>query len=479
MRKDGLMTSVRVNGNKKISEYGCIFLLSIILCLNPCFGTASGSDKKESPQRERKSFAFSQAEKGRSSAHQFKAGEILVKFKSAASNFSIENSLRRHKAKIRRRLHRRNTMVWATANGREKEIVDRLNADPSVDYAEPNYIYRAFNTPNDPNFNKQWGHTTINSASGWDITEGSASTVIAIIDSGIDENHPDLKDKIVAGYDFVDNDTVPHDLHGHGTHVAGIAAAITDNGMGVAGMDWNARIMPIRVLDEYGSGYSSDISDGITWACSNGAKVLNLSLGGPHYSQIMQDTINSARDAGCLVIAAMGNSRTDGNPTNYPAGYANVFTVAATNSTDTYTYYSQYGTHCDISAPGGEMDAYHDPGGFYSTMPTYSVHLTSIYDYDQNYDYLQGTSQATPMVSGLAALIWAVNPNLTSDLVQATIEKTAVDLGAPGKDDNYGYGRIDVQAALNRINPPPKPSPPASVTKSAFLPAIYFLLLDK
>jgi len=214
--------------------------------------------------------------------------------------------------------------------------------------------------------------------------------------------------------------------------------------------------MPIRVLDDYGSGWDSDIIQGITWAYEHGADILNLSLGGPGYSQSMQDAINSAHAAGCLIVAAMGNCRdeckigdeTYDNPTSYPAANSNVFAVAATNQADTYAYYSQYGPHCDIAAPGGEPG--HDSTtGIYSTMPTGNVYLTTRYSYSNNYDFLQGTSQATPYVSGLAALVWAVHPGFTPDEVQVIIESTAVDLGSPGWDEDYGHGRIDALAAVH------------------------------
>lgn len=152
--------------------------------------------------------------------------------------------------------------------------------------------------PNDPYFGQQWAHTLIRTPAAWDITTGSSSITIAIVDSGIDENHPDLLNKIVAGYDFSDGDSNPHDLNGHGTHVAGIAAAASNNATGIAGVNWQARIMPVRVLGMDGTGYNFDISEGIRWAYQHGAKVINLSLGGPDEAQNMRDAVNEARSAG-------------------------------------------------------------------------------------------------------------------------------------------------------------------------------------
>ena len=379
---------------------------------------------------------------------EFRAGELLVRFRPHTGAESRSRALVEADSQRIRTLYGSDVELWAVPTGREQATAALLAHNPDVVYAEPNYLYRtAGTTPNDPSFASQWAHTRIRSGQAWDVTTGNATTVIAIIDTGIDAGHPDLAAKIVAGYDFVDNDSDPKDLNGHGTHCAGIAAAATNNSVGVAGTDWHARIMPVRVLGADGSGYNSDITEGIVWAYQHGARVLSLSLAGPNYSQTMQDAIYAAHAAGSLVVAAMGNDRST-NPTVYPAAYENVMAVAATGPNDTVTSYSQYGAHCDIAAPGGAMAALGDPNGIYSTMPTYSVHMNTEYGYAQNYDYLQGTSQATPHVAGLAALVWAVHPGWGPNNVQTLIQNTAVDLGPMGWDANYGHGRIDAANAV-------------------------------
>jgi hypothetical protein len=177
-----------------------------------------------------------------------------------------------------------------------------------------------------------------------------------------------------------------------------------------------------------------------------------MSLGAPSNSPTLQNAINAAHNAGSLVVAAMGNKRTEGNPTSYPAANDNVMAVAATTTTDTYAHYSQYGPHTDIAAPGGELYYLHDTHGIMSTLPTYNnffLHTDPFYGgYNVGYDYLQGTSMATPYVAGLAALVWSMNPALTPDQVQQTIQDTAVDLGPAGWDPDYGWGRIDALAAV-------------------------------
>ena len=388
---------------------------------------------------------------------EFKAGQILVKFKGGMSAASAESTLQQSDATYERTLYGSDVQTWQVPKGTELTVVEKLNADPQVAYAELNYRITAHDTvPNDPSFTKQWAHSIMESPAGWDLTTGSAAITIAILDSGVDEGHPDLAGKIVAGYDYVDNDNNPHDLNGHGTHVAGIAAAVSHNGIGVAGMDWQARIMPIRVLDAEGGGYMDTLAEGIFWAYSHGAEVLNISSGGPYFSFSVLDAVNAARTAGSLVVASMGNDNSS-TPV-YPAAYGSVLAVSATRHNDTRAGYSNYGDHCDVAAPGGNMSAYQDPNGIYSTMPTYPVYMTTQDNYWTNYDYVQGTSQAAPYVAGLAALIWSLKPSLTPDEVQEAIETTAVDLGQTGWDRYYGHGRVSAVAALRVYSPPLAPA---------------------
>ena len=390
----------------------------------------------------------------------YQPGELLVRFRDGVASAMQADRMAQFQALQIRSLYLGDVQLYQVPKGRELEIAAQLSADPAVAYAEPNYVYHVYIEPNDPQLANQWAHTVMRSRQAWNISTGSAAVTIAIVDSGIDETHPDLSGKLVPGYDFWEYDADPHDENGHGTHVAGIAAASTNNLTGVAGLSWGAKIMPVRVMSAVGSGYNSDIVDGINWAWSHGADIINLSLGGSGYSQSMQDAVNAAHNAGTLVIAAMGNCRTAGtgcsvaNPTNYPAAYNNVLAVAATGPSDVYSSFSQYGPHCDLAAPGGDMVYYHDPVGILSTMPTYDVYLTTNYSYYKNYDQLHGTSQAAPQVAGLAALIWSLDPGLTPDQVQAVMQATAADLGPAGRDDDYGHGRIDALAALGSLHPP-------------------------
>ena len=376
-------------------------------------------------------------------------GQLLVRFQENSDGRAASLSMCYGATRARTLLLPR-AELWLVPEGLEETLSDLLAAEPEILWAEPNFVYRAFATlPDDPGFSAQWGHARVHSADAWDVSTGSSDVIIAILDSGIDEGHPDLVDKIVAGYDFVDGDSDPHDLNGHGTHVAGIAAATTNNGVGIAGTSWGARLMPIRVLDGAGNGAIADITEGIVWAYQHGARIINLSLGGTVFSQAMQDAITAAWEDDVLVVAAMGNSRGDGNPVNYPAAMNHVLAVSATTNSDTYAFYSQFGGHCDLAAPGGEMSYYHDPAGIYSTMPTYPVYMTTQGLFFTNYDRVHGTSQAAPFVSGAAALILSIAPGLTPDAVQSLLEANALDLGPTGWDQDYGWGLLQIDTALH------------------------------
>ena len=279
------------------------------------------------------------------------------------------------------------------------------------------------------------------------IVNGSGVT-IAIIDTGVDLTHPDLKANLLAGYDFVYNDATPQDGHGHGTNVAGIAAAAL-NGIGVSGVAPSAKILPVRVLDENGSGYISDVATGVTYAADR-AQILNLSLGGASSNTTLQNAINyAANTKGRLVVAASGNCGdiyypyngcTYMNQPSYPGAYSNVLAVAATDNYNAHASFSTSGSQVDVSAPGVDIYNTFIPNSYYSES---------------------GTSQATPHVAGLAALIWSKYPSYTAAQVWNRITSTAVDLGAAGRDNIFGAGRIDVKKALGitlaSVNEPAAP----------------------
>jgi len=332
-----------------------------------------------------------------------------------------------------------------------------------VESADLNYIRSTQAIPNDQYYSKQWHYETIALPQAWDITTGDNSVIVAVLDSGVQLNHPDLKGNLLStGYDFVsdpqnagDGDGIDPDptdssapsshSHNHGTHVAGTIAAVSNNRIGVAGVAWNAKIMPVRVCGNNGC-TDTDIIQGLLYAAglpndsgtvpSQRAKIINMSLGGQIYNSLAQETINEVVSQGVTVIAAAGNDAEKGNPINYPCAYNNVICVGAVGPSLTRASYSEYNSYVDVVAPGGDEaglvlstvwnDNYNQPG--YGGMP--------------------GTSMATPHVSGVAALMLSVNPSLTPAQIQQILTGTALDLGPPGKDDEYGYGLINAYRAV-------------------------------
>jgi YVTN family beta-propeller protein len=341
----------------------------------------------------------------------------------------------------------------AVPSGEEESSAARLASRSDVLFAEPDYLYYVTETiPNDPLYSRyQWSLPHIRANLGWDRTIGSTQVVIGVVDTGVDLDHPEFAGKIVGGIDTVNNDFDAQDDRGHGTHVASIAAALGDNHTGISGVNWNARIMPIKVLNSAGSGSSSQVAAGITWAADNGADILNMSLSGSNSSSIVGNAIQYAYERGVLLIAAAGNSYTEGNQTSYPAAYDHVIGVAAVNDTDGHASYSNSGTYVDVAAPGG------DPSG--PTDEDSRHWIAGAYWRGAGFSYalLSGTSQAAPQVAGLAGLLLALDSSLTPDQLTQIITRSAVDVQSPGRDLFSGYGRIDIAAALNEVAPTGQP----------------------
>ncbi len=319
-------------------------------------------------------------------------------------------------------------------SARLKARARAIKKDKGVLFAEPNYIYSSTFTPNDPSLNQQWAWNKISAFAAWDITQGSIATKVAIVDTGVQRTHPDLDAKIVAGYDFVSGDTAPDDGNGHGTHVAGTAAAETNNATGGAGTCPNCRIMPVRVLDNNGSGSLTNVANGIRWAADNGAKVINLSLGGPG-SSTLQSAVDYAAGRGAFLACAAGNSNTSSTSNAYPAAYPNCFAVASTTSTDARSSFSNYGSWVEVAAPGSSI---------------YSTWLNN------GYNTISGTSMATPHVAGLGGLL--AGQGLTATQIRDRICAGADDIAGTGT--YWTCGRINANAAVTGGTPPPPPPPP-------------------
>jgi thermitase len=337
------------------------------------------------------------------------------------------------------------------------QAVRELSAIDGVVYAEPNAIRTMLRTPNDPIVRQQWALRNIQAYEAWDITTGG-EVVIAILDTGTSSSHPDLRGNVLKGYDFYNNDGNADDDEGHGTYTAGVAAAKGDNGEGIAGVCWNCKILPVKVLGSRGQGDDATIAMGIRWAADQGARIISMSLGGDEDTQVMRDAVIYAKARGALLLAASGNGQADGNKPAYPAAYPEVVAVSATDGSDTITGFSTYGDFVALSAPG------------------VGVWSTSWSDETGNsYDASNGTSAACPYVAGIAALVLTIRPELNADQLTQVLIRSADDRGAPGKDPQNGYGRVNALRALQLASDPnqsfnPPPSPPPATTNPAFAP---------
>jgi serine protease len=370
--------------------------------------------------------------------------------------------------------------VVTLRDGKDRDAVtNQLRNHPSVALVEPNYYRYIDWVPNDPYYAYQWHFPQVQMEAAWNISTGSG-VVVAVVDTGVAyENYggfvraPDLANTtFVAGWNFVSSGSHANDDHGHGTHVAGTIAQSTNNGVGVAGVAPGARIMPIKVLNADGVGTDLNVANAIRWAADNGARVINLSLGGPSPSSLLQDAVDYAYGKGVLVVAASGN---DGVATvGYPAAYTNALAVGAVRIDQTRSDYSNYGSALDLVAPGGDVtvdqdgDTYADgvlqqtfcnpdwnPTDCSSTSPT-----------QFNYYFFQGTSMATPHVAAVAALLIAAGVADTPDELRLALQSTAKNLGPAGWDQEYGHGLVQAFEALSFVSAPTV-TPTATATQTS------------
>lgn len=388
----------------------------------------------------------------------FASDRVLVRFKPGTSRVYAEALLGSYGFPSVRAIPQIGVFSVRTPAGvsvAETLAVLRRNGD--IEAARPDYRARLADVPDDPYFQvyqynlrnrggvldlggglrfSMTAGADIKAVPAWDFAKGDTETIIAVLDTGVDDGHPDLSSKVVpGGWDFANDDDDPSDDHWHGTHVAGIAAAATGNGAGIAGAAWNCTVMPVKVVDENGDGYYSWIIDGIIWATDRGANVINLSLGGDVPDPFLEDACAYAHERGVVVVAAVGN---DGGPVLYPAAYDDhVLAVASSDFNDAVSSFSNQGPEVDVAAPGEWILA---PGPLWYFGP-----------YDMPYLFASGTSAATPQAAALAALIRTAKPGLAVDEILAVIRYSADDINRsthPGRDDRAGYGRINMERAL-------------------------------
>ncbi len=388
----------------------------------------------------------------------YKPGEVIIKFKSGFPAENATQALSEFGIQIVKRFDEISALRCnITSNKSVLKAIEECQANTNIEYAEPNYIYKTSVVPNDPRFGDLYGMRQIQAPEAWDLQKGSRSTIVGVIDTGVDTDHKDLKANIwqnpgetgggkennkvdddgngfvddYRGWDFINNDNNPFDDNNHGTHVSGTIGAMADNGEGVVGVSWNVSIMPLKFLAGNGSGTTDDAVEAIIYGANMGAKVLSNSWGGGGKSQALEDAIRFANSKGVLFVAAAGNdfSNNDSAPT-YPANYevANVVSVAANTSSERLAGFSNYGVRTvELSAPGNNI---------VSTVAR------------GRYESLSGTSMATPHVSGAAALVWSQFPNLTVNKIIIRL------LGSVDKSINYADkvstgGRLNVFKALS------------------------------
>ncbi len=394
---------------------------------------------------------------------EYVTGEILVKFKDVVTNKQVDSVNSTYGGSViytspyagfkRIRIPSEKTVP---------EMVELYGKDPLVEYAEPNYIAYAYWTPNDTYYYLQWHFPQINMPSAWDTDPGgSPGVIVAVLDSGVAyedygpyQRAPDLAGtNFVPGYDFVNSDFHPNDDEAHGTHVTGTIAQTTNNNLGVAGIAFNASVMPVKVLGADGSGTYQQIADGIDYAVDGGADVINASLGGSFDSNAMYNAVRHAYDNGVVFVAATGNDNSAF--LSYPAAYNEVIAVGAVDINKNRAYYSNYGIGMELMAPGGDTSVDQNGDGYVDGVlqQTFSGGVFT----NWAYWFWQGTSMAAPHVTGLIALMlsgWGasgIEPSGPSRIenIRDILHSTAEDLGAPGYDTVYGYGLIDAAAALS------------------------------
>jgi len=433
-------------------------------------------------------------------------GEVIVKFKPTVTLQSVSRlQVNGVTLEAVRPLALERTQLYR-AEGLDRNatlaLVAQLASRPDVEYAEPNQIMRAFKTPNDPFYGAQWHYPLINLPAAWDITTGSTNVRVAVLDTGI-LPHPDLAGQVIGGYDFISDPYRANDGDGrdpdptdagdedygqnsyHGTHVAGTVGAATNNNLGVAGVAWAVKIVPIRVLGK-GGGTLADILDAIVWAAGGNvsgvpnnpypAHVINMSLGGRGPCGSYQDAINFANSRGVIVVVAAGNSNDDAS--NYrPASCQGVITVGAVGPDGKRAPYSNYGSRIDVMAPGGDLNqriifnGQPYPGGVLSTLKDDSTGSWM-------YKFYQGTSMAAPHVAGVVALMKALNPSITYSEALQRLKNSATPLSPtqcnrPTGSD-CGAGLIDAAKALSGGgSTPPSPPPPRTTPIYTYVFAFF------
>ena len=395
-------------------------------------------------------------------------GRILVKPKGNLSEVEFARRIHSRGAIQHRALHRTNVRVLSVAPGQTDSVLKALRQDPDIDFAEPDYVAHACATANDPYAvsGAEWHLSKIQAFQAWDYTIGATNVVIAVLDSGVNAAHPDLAGHVLPGYDFVNSDAEPIDDFGHGTAVTGTLVAAGNNGIGVAGVAYGCTVLPVKVMDAWGSASHSTIAQGIEYAIQQGAQIINLSLGGDWSSSTLQNAINDAWSNNVVIVAAAGNNGS--TVPQYPGACDHVLAVAASEPDDTRCWFSSYGSYVGLYAPGDSI-------------------WTTQRDLNNPYAAWSGTSFSSPIVAAVAGLVLAGAPSLSNSQLIEVLKQTSDDLGDPGYDPVFAYGRVNAFRAVSAVtsispssstttnlapSPPPQDLPPTPPPSDVVPPSI-------
>src|SRR5438093_973340 len=369
-------------------------------------------------------------------------GELVVRYRAGVKADAADTLEKAHGAAKKTEIAALRVRVLRVSNGVEDKVMRELAADPSVEFVERDFAVAATMTPNDYWWPNQWSQVKTRTNLAWDLTQGSASVVIASLDTGVDLTQPDLQGKLVGGYNTLSGSSEATDDNGHGTWASGVAGAASNNSIGVASYCWRCSLMPVKVLGADGSGTMSNVAAGITWASDHGARVISMSLAGTTGTSTLQSAVQYAHAHGVVLVAASGNY---GNATpTYPAAYPEVLGVAGSDPNDALYVWSNFGSWVKLAAPGCNYTT--GRSGWYGSFC--------------------GTSAATPAVAGIVGLAFSYAPAATNVAVEAALGSSAVKIGT-----GIAYGRIDAYGTLVQLgappagsNPPPTPAPVPTAT---------------
>lgn len=373
-------------------------------------------------------------------------GRVLVAFRPEVSSARVQGLAAAAGARLDSSLPQIGVRVLEfPGQGRELDAASALARLPEVAFAVPDRVIRPCRIPNDSYYGLEWHLPKVSAPGAWDMTTGAGGVTIAILDSGVDASHPDLGSKLVPGWNVYDNNGLTDDVSGHGTAVAGVAGACTNNTAGVSAVTWNCPLMPIRITDPDGYGYVSTIADGLVWAADHGARVANISYRAPNDPVVDAAATYFESKGGVVVMSAGNDSTFDPNPPD-----PNLLLVSATDTSDAVASFSNTGNNVDIAAPGVGIRSAVARG-------TYGAYA--------------GTSVSAPIVAGAAALVISLSPSFTATQVKDVLKQSADDLGAPGWDAGFGWGRVNLAKAAQLaggVPSAPDTTPPTvSITSPA------------